>query len=381
MQSGTSRAWVGLAVALLTVGGAAHGQNTARLQSGGVAREAMYLRLFQEIDNFEAQADALESTGVQPTNLRSYHQKRLGLSEAHAVLLKQTALDCVRDLRSSGMLAQRGSARPPMPAAGTVRAGMARVSAAVGSLKAAMGPAEFAYFDSEVRRYLLTARPAGANTATKPTRPTAVAPPLSLARVAPADAGGGCGGQGNCPNADGEAVNNVTSGRFPDGTYGAKFQMYVYPFSTSANRTVSETLLGPDQYGNYNGSDGGYAFDTCKNSLYWVGPIRHSAPGQWQTAADANGRVAYTNPPFDSLLISGNVVNYYAPLVASGDVDTGCSIYVIQSLYIDNCQGGTQSQAYLGPGQAGQTFWNGDGGVAMEIVRQNGGGDVLISVP
>ena len=379
MRSGMSRTWGGLVVTLLAVGGAAHGQSAAPLRSGGVAREAMYLRLFQEIDNFEAEADALEATGVQPTNLRNYHRRRLGLSEAHAALLKQTALDCVRDLRSSGALARRGSTRPVLPTTGTVGIGLGRVAAAVDSMRAAMGPAEFAYFNSAIRRYILAARPTGPNTATKPSRLIAAASPPPPGRTRPDDAGEGCGGGGGCPNATGEEVDSVTSGQFPDGTYGAKFPMYVYPFSTSANRTVSETLLGPDQYGNYNGSDGGYAFDTCANNLYWVGPIRHSAPGHWQTAADANGRVAYTT--FDAILLSQNVVDYYAPLVADSYVNSGCSIYVIQSLYIDDCQGGKQAQAYLGPGLAGQTFYNGDGGVMMEIVRQNGGGDVDIMVP
>ena len=159
MRSGMDRMCLGLSLALIACVGLARAQAPVRQASGGVAREAMYLRLFQEIDKFEAEADALEATGVQPTELRSYHQRWLRLSPDRADLLKQAALECMRDLRSSGMLAEHGVGRSARPTLDAVKRGMARVAASVDSLAAVLGPSEFARLNGFVRRYVSSPGP------------------------------------------------------------------------------------------------------------------------------------------------------------------------------------------------------------------------------
>ena len=93
----------------LAGGGAAQGQTLPRVASARPAREATYLRLFREVANLEAEADSLEAQGAQPTLLREYHQKWLRLSPARAAQLKQVAVECMRELKSEGAVAESGA--------------------------------------------------------------------------------------------------------------------------------------------------------------------------------------------------------------------------------------------------------------------------------
>ena len=88
-----------MSVTALAATGLAQIQPAPQASPGRTSREALYLRLFREMDRFEAQADALEAQGVAATNLREYHQKWLRLSPGRAAQLKQVAAECLRELR------------------------------------------------------------------------------------------------------------------------------------------------------------------------------------------------------------------------------------------------------------------------------------------
>jgi hypothetical protein len=317
----------------------------------------MYLRLFQEIAEFEAQADALEATGVTPTNLRTYHQKRLGLGPETAVRLRGVAVECIKHLNSEGVMT-RSAVALRLPARVGALNPIARVGAFLDSLAAAIGPAETAYLDSLVRRYILAVT-------TQPASKAFTKGSVRTGNAVLANVSSSC-----CANATGESpahIWDITPGEL----IGARFEMYVYPIAQMANRGVWETLSGPDVYGNYDGTDGGYNFDSCSNDVYSVGPIPHSDPSFWQL----DGSSVYSYP--DTIAITSGVVYFYKSVLPNNSV-AGCSVYVYQYLYTDDCNGGSQQDPYLGPGIAGFDFTFGDGGqTAVVTVRENGGAQGL----
>lgn len=126
MHNGMNRMGMALVLAGLAVGGTAHGQTPPRMASGGAAREATYLKLFQEVANLEAEADSLKAQGAQPTLLREYHQKWLRLSPARAAQLKRAALECMTDLKSQGFIADPGAGRPAVRTADGISRSMVR---------------------------------------------------------------------------------------------------------------------------------------------------------------------------------------------------------------------------------------------------------------
>lgn len=152
----------------VAVGGFAQGQPVGMLVQGTMTRNAMYQRLFQEIAHFEA--DRREATGATVAALRTYQRQQLGLSDGEAAQLRAAAVDCVRQLRTDGLLDSQWVSRGADDS-GMIRAAMisARVLSAVDAL-AAMGAEGFARLDSKVMQYLstpvvLTSSPTGAGAA------------------------------------------------------------------------------------------------------------------------------------------------------------------------------------------------------------------------
>jgi len=211
---------------------------------------------------------------------------------------------------------------------------MARVAAAVDELAAAMGPADFAYFDSLVRRYVLTPHSAGPGEATPPAASAipegnAVgrysAPPNSVRRD---EASGSCGG-GSCPQPTSEdESNNYLNQSRPanSGQVGGLFAGVLSPYTAKyQGHTVSETLS--------------QAFDSCtfQRSRYNLNGKLPPASVPWavqilQILPNYNTAAVYGN---DSISVSTDVLDYYFSAISMGLQDDGCEIGVWQVMNID----------------------------------------------
>lgn len=211
----------------------AQGRIPPRVASAQTTREATYLRLFREIDKLEAKAATPGLSVAQQAQLRGYHQKWLGLSPARAAQLRQAAVECMRDLRSEGMVAASGAGRPARPAPEAVSRGMDRVAAAVESLAKAMGRAEFAGFDATVRQYVLS--------------PTIARPPAGQTHAMEESDPDPCIDDVTSITVDGTAYNSPPSGL----TFQAGSQNTITFSGVGLVAAVLETIAGTCDPGDY----------------------------------------------------------------------------------------------------------------------------------
>jgi hypothetical protein len=128
----------------------------------------MYGVLFREIARFNAKADELAAQSKSSSFLRNHHRNFLELSEPLNSQLRQVALNCVRDVdgfdRRAGAIIKSIKERyrgkralvPPLPQElrDLQEARKQRIIAAADQLAGVFGQAQFAYFESLVRRYV-----------------------------------------------------------------------------------------------------------------------------------------------------------------------------------------------------------------------------------
>ena len=138
-----------------------------------LARDVMYRVLFREIAAYRNAADQLAAQSKPDAFIRNYHEKVLELSAAQATQLIQIAMPCVQriqaiDSQASAIIqavktqhknAPRNSPNavvppPPQELAALEAQRATVILAAADSIAAAFGPAQFAYFENLVRRYV-----------------------------------------------------------------------------------------------------------------------------------------------------------------------------------------------------------------------------------
>ena len=335
-----------LLLAGLVAGGFARAQTLQEPQRGRTAREAMYLRLFQEVERFEATADSLEAQGTTAPHLRGYHQKWLSFSPAHAKLLKEVALRCVRDLRLQGAIGSGAGGPMRLPGGGRAREVMAVVASAVDSLAAAMGPAQFAYFDSTAHRYLESLVAGGPERA-------AVSGAGAVATGFPRASalGESCGGPGPCPLPSGEYS---TPSSWCPTCIGGVFLANLLEDGVSPppgrfeGRTVSEYLYGET--------------DGC----YFPGSAKDPIPDEpyWGSTWPVGGTNVYGG---DDIGDDPAWVDYYYQAIWQRWAPyTSCSESDYQAMSIDYCdwlvkyEYDSGHSAGLGIDEDGITAWRGD---------------------
>ena len=325
---------------------------------GGIAREAMYLRLFQEIDQFESQADQLEAQGIAAPTFRGYHQKWLSLSPNHATLLKKVAKSCMQDLRSAGLTADGSPDSAPRLTAERMTRGMVSVRSAVENLAASMGPAQFAYFDSTVRRYLL-ASVTSRSVSTPRAQISRLGANPGLAATRTGTVASTCSGSG-CPYPGYEAIgaNELAFSNARD-TGGAFVPTLGPSPGAYQDRWVSEVLTGTV----YNGET--VQYDTCSPL------INHSPlplPEQWWWQITGGG---WYDAADDIALDTDYCYEVWA--VVSPE---GCYVDANQDMYIDDCDHTDYYDFNYSSGMAESNLWWDGSNVWAEAVRQSGGGDV-----
>jgi hypothetical protein len=132
---------------------------------------AIYSRLFREVVNLDARADRLAARGESDAAVRHHHKLWLGLTPEQEAELKQAAADWTR--QNAPLETQAGYARAilrrlrqesPKAAVAAQEQGLAAITAqqialtqsARSSLANTFGPAQFAYFESTLRRYAVS---------------------------------------------------------------------------------------------------------------------------------------------------------------------------------------------------------------------------------
>ncbi len=133
----------------------------------------MYRVLFREIAAYQAQADRLAAQSKPDGFVRNYHQQLLQLTPDKFSQVKEIILPCVQQMQAVDVQARtlidavksqhRGAAKgspnamvpPPPPELADLEAKRtALILAAADAIAAALGPSQFAYFESLARRHL-----------------------------------------------------------------------------------------------------------------------------------------------------------------------------------------------------------------------------------
>lgn len=165
---------IGLVIILLS-GGISKSQplDKAELKPHAIPRDVIYRILFREIAAYQTQADQLARQNKPDTLIRNYHRDLLQLSSQHFTKVKNTALDCVRQMqiideqakqiieavKSKHKGAPMGSPNamvPPPPPELLILEERRRsvVLTAADSIATAIGPGQFAYFENIARRHV-----------------------------------------------------------------------------------------------------------------------------------------------------------------------------------------------------------------------------------
>jgi hypothetical protein len=265
----------------------------------------MYLRLFREIADLEARADAEEAKGVTPSKLRNYHQWRIGLSPVRGAQLRDAALECLKGLKSEGLVDERGGSPGGARVPGRAERIMERVGVGADSLAAAMGPAEFAYLDSLVRRYMATptlgSRDQGPSAG--PGGALAIGSPLSTARLT-----------ARCSTAPPTGCEDVPAGEFA-ASYGPLIPPYIAYFLPQLYASGGvydgyevKEFLGPE-------SDG------CKMAYPDAGVDEATGTAGWGSMwTIVNGQ--YDSP--DLVGVGGNWASGYSWYLSVSDPGNSC---------------------------------------------------------
>lgn len=163
-----------LAVVILSIGILkAQSPEKPGLTSRPVSRDVIYRTLFKEIAAYQREADRLTQQGKPDAFVRNYHRQVLELSPQHFAKVRTVALDCVARVREVDNQARqiieavkskhknipRGAPNalvPPPPSQLLILEEQRKsiVLAAADSLKAEIGPAQFAYFENMARRHV-----------------------------------------------------------------------------------------------------------------------------------------------------------------------------------------------------------------------------------
>ncbi len=323
-------------VAAAVFGAFAQEQPARSQVRGAMTRSSMYLRLFREIADFEARADAEEAKGVTPSKLRNYHQWRMGLSPVRGAQLRDAALECLKGLNSEGLVDERGGSPGGARVPGSTERIMERVGAAVDSLAAAMGPAEFAYLDSLVRRYMATP------TLGSKHRGPSAGPGGALETVSPlpmAKLTASCSSAPHsCDYPTGEDSTGTPPGQVPQQAYqwsqtepyGMPVAVAFYPYVTPngsdfAYRNVYEELSADDD-------------SSCRSIDGNGPPLIPGNPSNWQLLAQGQ----YDSS--DGFLENAAWIRYYLLKLADYSL-LSCGATSVQTMYMD-CDFDTDNPYY-----------------------------------
>ena len=158
---------------LSVLAGQAQQLGQVQLQPYPLQRDVMYRILFREIVAYQDMADQMAAQSKDAAFLRNYHQNTLELSTAMTAQLIQIVRPCVTQVRAIDAQANaviratkaqhkgappgspNATTPPPPPELALLEAKRSAVIlAAADSIAAAFGPAQFAYFETLVRRHV-----------------------------------------------------------------------------------------------------------------------------------------------------------------------------------------------------------------------------------